>query len=90
MFFDGFRLEHIDVGQTQLRVRRGGDGSPVLLLHGHPRTHATWHRLAPLLAAAGHTVVCPDLPGYGGSGKPASRPDHRPHAKRRWRRPAYA
>lgn len=82
MFFDGFRLEHIDLGETRLRVRHGGNGAPVLLLHGHPRTHATWHRLAPLLAAAGHTVVCPDLPGYGESGKPASRPDHRPHSKR--------
>jgi hypothetical protein len=48
--FDGFRLERVDVGEAVLRVRHGGSGPPVLLLHGHPRTHATWHRVAPLLA----------------------------------------
>ncbi|MCP2166424.1 alpha/beta fold hydrolase [Goodfellowiella coeruleoviolacea] len=80
--YEGFALDRIDVGQAVLRVRHGGQGSPVLLLHGHPRTHATWHRVAPLLVAAGHTVVCPDLPGYGESSKPASTPDHEPHSKR--------
>src|SRR3954466_2082523 len=64
-FFDDFTLEHIDVGSAVLRVRHGGDGPCVLLLHGHPRTHTTWWRVAPLLTAAGFTVVCPDLPGYG-------------------------
>ena len=47
--FDGFTLERIDVGDAELRVRHGGSGPPVLLLHGHPRTHATWHRVAPVL-----------------------------------------
>ena len=65
MFFDGFALERFDVGAAVLRVRHGGDGPPVVLLHGHPRTHTTWHRVAPLLVRAGHTVVCPDLRGYG-------------------------
>ncbi|MFD4637174.1 alpha/beta fold hydrolase [Lentzea sp. NPDC058436] len=50
-------------------MRTGGAGPPVLLLHGHPRTHTTWHRVAPLLATD-HTVVCPDLRGYGESSKP--------------------
>ena len=67
--FDGFELRHVDVGEAVLRVRTGGAGPPVLLLHGHPRTHTTWHRVAPLLART-HTVVCPDLRGYGGSSKP--------------------
>jgi haloacetate dehalogenase len=53
----------------------------VLLLHGHPRTHVTWHRVAPLLAQR-HTVVCPDLPGYGRSSKPATTPNHEPYSKR--------
>jgi haloacetate dehalogenase len=66
-FFDDFTLEHIDVGSAVLRVRHGGDGPCVLLLHGHPRTHTTWYRVAPLLVEAGFTVVCPDLPGYGES-----------------------
>lgn len=68
-FFEGFQLERIDVGEVTLRVRHGGGGPPVLLLHGHPRTHTTWHRVAPLLKD-GHTVVCPDLRGYGESTVP--------------------
>ena len=69
--FDGFTLERVDVGEAVLRVRYGGTGPAVLLLHGHPRTHATWHRVAPLLARS-HTVVCPDLRAT------ASRPSRRP------------
>jgi haloacetate dehalogenase len=79
--FDGFELERVDVGEAVLRVRHGGSGPPVLLLHGHPRTHATWHRVAPLLAGD-HTVVCPDLRGYGESSKPPTTPDHEPYSKR--------
>jgi haloacetate dehalogenase len=79
--FDGFSLERVDVGEAVLRVRHGGTGPPVLLLHGHPRTHATWHRVAPLLAGD-HTVVCPDLRGYGESSKPPTTPDHQPYSKR--------
>jgi haloacetate dehalogenase len=82
-FFEGFELDRVSVGEgVQLRVRSGGDGPPVVLLHGHPRTHTTWHRVAPLLVAAGHTVVCPDLRGYGESSKPAPAADHAPHSKR--------
>ncbi|MGK5447802.1 alpha/beta fold hydrolase [Streptomyces radiopugnans] len=79
--FEGFALERIDVGEAALRVRHGGSGPPVLLLHGHPRTHATWHRVAPLLAD-GHTVVCPDLRGYGQSSKPPTDDGHTPYSKR--------
>jgi haloacetate dehalogenase len=82
-FFAGFEESRIDVGDgVALRVRTGGSGPPVVLLHGHPRTHTTWHRVAPLLVAAGHTVVCPDLRGYGRSSKPVPAPDHAPHSKR--------
>jgi len=79
--FEGFRLDFVDVGEATLRVRHGGSGPPVLLLHGHPRTHATWHRVAPLLAPR-HTVVCPDLRGYGESSKPPTTDDHEPYSKR--------
>ncbi|MFE9674390.1 alpha/beta fold hydrolase [Streptomyces sp. NPDC006259] len=80
--FDGFELTRCEGDGARLRVRHGGSGPAVLLLHGHPRTHATWHRVAPLLAAAGHTVVCPDLRGYGESDKPPTDDRHRPYAKR--------
>ena len=79
--FDGFTLERIDAGEAELRVRHGGSGPPLLLLHGHPRTHVTWHRVAPLLADR-FTVVCPDLRGYGESSKPPTAADHEPHSKR--------
>ncbi|MFJ8695283.1 alpha/beta fold hydrolase [Streptomyces roseolilacinus] len=80
--FDAFTLTRREGDGARLRVRYGGGGPAVLLLHGHPRTHATWHRVAPLLVAAGHTVVCPDLRGYGGSSKPPTDPEHRPYSKR--------
>lgn len=64
---DGMKLEWADVPGARLRYRWGGSGPVVLLLHGHPRTHTTWWRVAPLLVDAGFTVVCPDLPGYGES-----------------------
>lgn len=79
--FEGFRLETLELSEATLRVRHGGSGPPVLLLHGHPRTHATWHRVAPLLAEQ-HTVVCPDLRGFGQSSKAADTPDHAGSSKR--------
>ena len=80
---EGFEQIKVDVGGgVTLRVRHGGVGTPVVLLHGHPRTHTTWHRVAPLLVAAGPTVVCPDLRGYGQSSKPVTTADHAPYSKR--------
>jgi haloacetate dehalogenase len=80
--FEHFRLDHVDTGEVIVRVRHGGTGPAVVLLHGHPRTHTTWYSVAPALARAGYTVVCPDLRGYGRSGKPASDADHTPYSKR--------
>ena len=79
--FDGFTLTRVDVGEAELRVRYGGSGPALLLLHGHPRTHATWNLVAPVLARR-FTVVCPDLRGYGQSSKPPTTPDHAPYSKR--------
>jgi haloacetate dehalogenase len=82
MFFPGFTLEHIPVsGGGNIRLRRGGSGPPLLLLHGNPQTHAMWNAVAPGLAEK-FSVVCPDLRGYGGSLKPPATPDHAPYAKR--------
>jgi haloacetate dehalogenase len=80
--FDGFADERVDVGEVELRVRHGGHGMPVLLVHGHPRTGSTWHRVAPQLVDHGFAVVCPDMRGYGQSGKAVIRPDHSQQSKR--------
>jgi len=79
--FDGFALDMIDIGDVTLRVRHGGSGPPLLLLHGHPQTHVMWHRVAPALATR-FTVVAPDLRGYGRSSKPPTTDDHLPYSKR--------
>lgn len=80
--FDGFRLDFVDVGEVRLRIRYGGNGPVVLLVHGHPRTHTTWWGVAASLVAAGYSVVCPDLRGYGESSVPPDRPDHSQASKR--------
>ena len=80
-FFEGFKLDYVDTGEATLRVRHGGGGSPVVLLHGHPRTHVTWHAVAARLVER-HTVVCPDLRGYGESSHPPELPNHATYSKR--------
>ncbi len=81
--FEGFDLRSARVAdEVCLRFRVGGDGPPVVLLHGHPRTHTTWHQVAPQLAVGGLTVVCPDLRGYGRSSAPPPRKDHAQASKR--------
>ena len=81
MFFPGFTLDEAAVKEGPVRLRRGGSGPPLLLLHGNPQTHAMWNAVAPELARR-FTVICPDLRGYGGSLKPPATPDHAPYAKR--------
>jgi len=80
--FEDFATTTVDTGEAQIAVRHGGAGPAVYLLHGHPRTSATWHRVAPLLVEQGFTVVCPDLRGYGRSTAPAPSDDHRTQSKR--------
>lgn len=81
--FADFTLDHVPVADgVTLRVRHCGSGPAVVLLHGHPRTHMTWHAVAPVLADAGLTVVCPDLRGYGQSSKPAPDAEHRAYCDR--------
>ena len=81
--FPGFRCLDVAVPGTgtSIRVRTGGSGPPLLLLHGYPQTHAMWHRVAALLRDR-FTLVCPDLRGYGDSGKPPTDASHGPYSKR--------
>lgn len=80
--FEGFEVSTVRTDGASVFVRHGGEGPPVVLLHGHPRTSATWHRVAPALVRAGFTVVCPDLRGYGRSRGPAPTADHTGYSKR--------
>lgn len=76
----GFSQQRVDVADgVALNVATGGSGSPVVLLHGFPQTHLMWRHVAVDLAAE-HTVICPDLRGYGASDKPAD--DGQTYAKR--------
>ena len=81
MFFEGFTLETRVANGQELRLRRGGEGPPLLLLHGNPQTHAMWHKVAPVLAQR-FTVIAPDLRGYGFSTSPPPSADHAEHSKR--------
>jgi haloacetate dehalogenase len=79
--FPGFANRKLRTSGATINVTYGGNGSPVLLLHGYPQTHAMWHKVAPQLAR-NYTVVCPDLRGYGDSSKPKGLPGHASYAKR--------
>lgn len=79
--FPGFGSEWIDTSSGRIFARVGGDGPPLLLLHGFPQTHVMWHRVAPRLAERFKLIVA-DLPGYGWSDMPESDDDHTPYTKR--------
>ena len=89
--FPGFRQSFVQTPDTAINGTTvpgvlintlvGGSGPPLLLLHGHPETHVTWHKVAPELAKR-FTVVLTDLRGYGDSGKPEAGPDNLNYAKR--------
>jgi haloacetate dehalogenase len=78
---DHFETAEIRVGDNTIFIRRYGRGSPLLMVHGFPRTSLMWRYMAPQLAS-NHTVICVDLRGYGRSGVPSSAEDHYPYSKR--------
>ena len=80
-FFPGFASHRIKTRDAEIRCVVGGDGPPVLMLHGYPQTHVMWHRVAPALVQT-YTVVCADLRGYGESSKPVADATHAAYSKR--------
>ena len=77
-------FERLDVETdtgVSIHARSGGEGPPLLLLHGHPQTHAIWHKVVPALARHFRLVIA-DLRGYGDSAKPRGDADHANYSKR--------
>jgi haloacetate dehalogenase len=79
--FPGFKHAVLKTSGTTINLVHAGEGQPVLLLHGFPQTHVTWHKVAPKLGQDFHVVV-PDLRGYGDSGKPPVGENHEGYSKR--------
>jgi haloacetate dehalogenase len=73
LFFPGFRTLDVAAGGVRFAGVTGGRGTPLLLLHGFPQTHIAWRKVAPMLARQ-HTLIIPDLPGYGASRTHATTP----------------
>src|ERR1700756_4652053 len=71
--FDGFKPLDVETSGARIRLRHGGSGPGLLLLHGNPLTHASWHKVAPRLAERFHCVSA-DLRGYGDSSAPDEGP----------------
>ena len=79
--FEGFESGRAMANGVGIHFRKGGDGPPLLLLHGYPESHVMWHKIAPQLAQK-FTVVASDLRGYGDSNKPPSGDENVGSSKR--------
>jgi haloacetate dehalogenase len=80
-FFPGFKHDTLQTSGATINVVKGGDGPPLLLIHGAPQSHVSWHIVAPQFAKD-HTVIMPDLRGYGDSSKPPDGENHANYSKR--------
>jgi haloacetate dehalogenase len=80
-FFPGFERRRIATSGAEINLVTGGNGPPLLLLHGYPQTHLLWRKIAPRLAAE-FTLVIPDLRGYGDSSKPPGGANQIAYSKR--------
>jgi haloacetate dehalogenase len=79
--FPGYASHWIDTSAGRMFARTGGEGPPLLCVHGYAQTNVMWHKVAPALAKH-FTLIIPDLPGYGWSYAPKSGPGHSPYDKR--------
>ena len=79
--FPGFATKTIKTYSAEIFTRIGGEGPPLLMLHGYPQTHVMWHKVVPKLSKY-FTCVLTDLRGYGSSSIPEDTPDHYSYSKR--------
>ena len=79
--YPGYASHWIDTSAGKIFARTGGNGPPLLLLHGYAQTNVMWHAVAPSLAEH-FSLVIADLPGYGWSAVPESGEGHAPYDKR--------
>ena len=79
--FEGFTQKRIKTSGAEINLMQGGNGAPLLLIHGYPQNHVIWHKVAPRLAQQ-FSLVIPDLRGYGDSSKPPTDAEHLPYSKR--------
>lgn len=79
--YPGFASHWIETSIGTIFARTGGEGPPLLLLHGYAQTNVMYHKVAPALARH-FTLILPDLPGYGWSVAPRPQADHAPYTKR--------
>lgn len=85
MAFEDFATSQVVTGDVTIFVRHGGEGPPLLLLHGYPQTHMMWRQVADRLASR-FTIIAPDIRGYGRSTQPPERDGHAAYAKRQMAR----
>ena len=78
--FEGFETADVETSGARIHLVHGGEGPPLLLLHGYPQTHVIWHKIAAQLAER-FTVVACDLRGYGDSAKPPGGDNHEAYSK---------
>jgi haloacetate dehalogenase len=79
--YPGYPSQWVDTSAGKIFARTGGQGPPLLLLHGYAQTNVMWHRVAPQLAPH-FSLVIADLPGYGWSAVPEADANHAPYDKR--------
>src|SRR5262245_59089503 len=79
--FPGFKPLRVKTSGAEINGVIGASGPPILLLHGAPQSHVSWRLVAPTRATT-HTVVVPDLRGYGDSSKPPDGENHAGYSKR--------
>lgn len=81
LFPAGFKNERVKTSGAEINVVSGGEGPPVLFMHGAPQSLCTWHLVAPEISKH-YRMIMMDHRGYGDSSKPADQPDHSSQSKR--------